>query len=155
MIRSGIRLWLCFASLALAACGAPVDVGETCADTADCIEGLSCFEHVGADPSPVCMPDCTLGASRFCDNGAVCTRAIGADRPADQGVCYLGGTVAVGSDCADNLECVRGAICVARGALDAQLCFRACSTDDAAACEEGETCSPLAEMDTNGFCEVL
>jgi hypothetical protein len=97
------------------------------------------------------MPDCDLTTTRVCADGEVCTRATGPDRPADLGVCYFGGATAVGSACTSNLECELGSICVSVGAT--QSCFRACNTDDGSACEETETCSPLEDMGTNGFCE--
>ncbi|HJL15351.1 MAG TPA: hypothetical protein RMH99_06845 [Sandaracinaceae bacterium LLY-WYZ-13_1] len=151
MSRTGIRCAPLFASLALLACGEPALVGEECVDSADCDEGLSCFEHEGAEVSPVCMADCDLSATRRCDEGQVCTRATGTDRPEDLGVCYLGGTTAVGEACTGNLECEAGAICVDTG--DVQACFVACDTEDGAACAEGETCAPLEDMGTNGFCQ--
>jgi hypothetical protein len=120
-------------------------------DSADCDEGLSCFEHEGAELSPVCMADCDLTTTRLCDDGTVCTRASGPERPEDLGVCYLGGATEVGAPCTGNLECVAGAICVDTG--DTQACFRACRTDDGAACEANETCAPLEMMGTNGFCQ--
>jgi hypothetical protein len=149
--RTGIRRALLLASLALAACTDPALVGEECTDSADCDEELSCFEHEGAAISPVCMADCDLSTTRLCDDGTVCTVATGPSRPAGVGVCYLGGTTDVGSPCTGNLECVAGAICVDTG--DTQACFRACSTDDGSACEEGEACTALEMMGTNGFCQ--
>jgi hypothetical protein len=147
------RFFFPLLSLAFAACTSPADVGEECTDSADCMEGLSCFEHFGMAVSPVCMRDCDLDAVRLCEDGAVCleTDSTGG-RPADLGVCYLGGSVAVGSACNGNLECVSGAVCVSVGG--AQSCYEACSTDASGQCGKGEVCSPLTDMGTNGFCEV-
>ena len=150
-LARGPLLALAFTALAAAGCSDPAEAGQECADSADCAEGLSCFEHAGAAVSPVCMPDCDLATTRLCGDGAVCTRATGPDRPAELGVCYLGGTTATGSECSTNLECELGSICVM--VEGAQSCYRACSTEDATTCGDGETCSPLEAMGTNGFCE--
>ena len=132
------------------ACTSPAEIGDECADSADCTMGLSCFEHEGVEPSPVCMEDCDLSTQRLCSTGAVCTPASGPDRPADLGVCYLGGTAAVGDECNNNLQCALGTICVLSGG--SQRCFRACSTDDGSACEAAETCEGLVDMGTRGYC---
>lgn len=141
----------------LAACTEPAPLGEVCADTADCVEGSSCFDHDGAETTPVCMADCDLSTVRICDDGTVCTVATGPDRPSTLGVCYLGGTVAIGSACTRNLECTGGSICVDLTptiATDAeQYCFQACRTDDATGCDATETCNALEGMGVNGFCQ--
>lgn len=134
----------------LVGCSSAADVGDPCTDTADCLGGLSCMVHEGAEVTPVCMSDCDITTTRLCEGGAVCTPAMGAGRPANLGVCYLGGTTAVGQACTGNLQCVRGSICVSTGG--AQQCYRACTTTDGAGCEAGETCSALEGMGTNGFC---
>lgn len=139
-------------ALAAVGCTSAADVGEACTDSADCLGGLSCFIHEGASVSPVCMSDCDLTMTRLCEGGAVCTPATGAGRPENLGVCYLGGTTAVGQACTGNLECVRGAICVSTGG--AQQCYRACRTSDMMACPAGETCTPLEGAGTNGFCQA-
>lgn len=145
---------------ALACSSSPAMMGESCVDTADCEVGLSCFEHEGAETSPVCMPDCDLATTRLCAGGEVCTPPdpSGPARDPNLGVCYLGGTTEVGGDCTSDpdrpgvasLTCVRGAICVE--VSDAFNCYRACDTADGSACDASETCTALEAMGTNGFC---
>ena len=137
--------------LVLGGCTSPAELGEPCTDSADCATGLSCFEHEGAEASPVCMSDCDLTMERLCAGGAVCTPADGVGRPAELGVCYLGGATAVGAACTGNLECVSGAICVTIGSESA--CYRACRTSDTpSTCPAGETCATLTG--TDGFCRA-
>lgn len=137
-------LLFCFAG-----CTSPADVGEPCADSADCMEDLSCFARGDEN---VCMRDCDYEGERFCEDGSVCTMATGPGRPADLGVCYLGGTTAVGSPCETNLECVQGSVCVDNDG--AQTCYRACTVGVEGDCETGEVCSMLEAMGDRGFCEA-
>lgn len=160
MFRTGIRCAALYASLSLVACGSPAMVSEECAASADCEEGLSCFTHAGSDTN-LCMADCDLTMTRLCEGGLVCTGHDSATRPAELGVCYLGGTTAVGESCTGNLECEAGAICICTAATDAecmtmpetfQHCYRACSVGDDT-CETGEVCVGLEGMGDNGFCQ--
>lgn len=148
LLRSLLGLSLLIA-LGLAGCTTPAELGEPCVDSADCAAGLSCIVLMHED-ARVCMPDCDLTTTRLCDDGAVCTPVASVGRPAELGVCYLGGTTAVGSPCTAPLACVRGALCVVAG--DQQVCRRACRTDGSE-CDASEVCTPLENMGTNGFCE--
>ncbi|MFK7987673.1 MAG: hypothetical protein AB8I08_16770 [Sandaracinaceae bacterium] len=145
--------FLVLALVGASGCTAAALAGEECVDSADCDEGLSCFNHQGAATSPVCMPDCDLETTRLCGDGTVCTTVAetpGIDRPANLGVCYLGGTTAVGSACTTNLECTSGSICV--NVSGAQTCYPACLTTDDM-CAAGSSCVGLEDMGDNGFCE--
>lgn len=153
MSRVGTRIALLAAFCMLVGCTEPGALGDACVTTDDCDEGLSCFEHEGAERSPVCMLDCDLASTRLCSDGTVCTPAYassGASR--ELGVCYLGGATEVGASCTNGLECVAGSICVM---FDdgTQTCLRACRTDDGSECGENETCEPLERMGNNGYCQ--
>lgn len=156
--HSTLALFVAFSLSLLAACTEPALVGEGCSDSTDCEVAASCFEHDGAEVTPVCMMDCDLTTTRVCADGSVCTSVTTPDRPANLGVCYLGGTTAIGSSCTRNLECARGSICVDLTptiTTDAeQYCFRACRTDDTAGCAATETCNALEAMGVNGFCQT-
>lgn len=135
----------------MAACTQPADVGETCTDTSDCMAGLSCIQPSALSDAPtVCMEDCDLTMTRLCEGGEVCTMVPSPGRPANLGVCLLGGTTAVGAACTASADCVAGAICVSAGG--AQSCFRACT---AGTCAATEMCVPLVDMGTNGFCQPM
>lgn len=132
--------------LGIAACSSdPGLLGQECVDSADCDAGLSCFNRPGGAITPVCMMDCDLATTRVCSDGSVCLMREGGGA----GVCYLGGTTAVGAACDGALDCVAGSVCVNSGG--ATSCFRACVVGDGARCQAGETCSAL--MSGDGFCE--
>lgn len=134
----------------LAGCTSPLAVGEPCSDSSDCVEGTSCFFTSSAMDQSVCMSDCDETSTRLCGGGEVCIPAASMGIPRELGVCFLGGTTAVGSPCVDTFDCSLGSQCVMVG--DVQSCFRACSTDDGSACEATETCEPLVGMGTKGYC---
>ena len=135
------------------ACTNPAAVAEPCVDSSDCDSGLTCISQSSAEPANVCMTDCDLDSVRVCADGSVCTPVMdGApDRPANLGVCYLGGTVPVGDACGRNVQCEQGAVCVL--IAEAQSCFTACVVDDGSACAEGEVCTALESMGNRGFCQ--
>jgi hypothetical protein len=148
---------------ALAGCTEPAEVGEVCINSADCVEGLRCIDHVGQDPSQACMSECDPTTTRLCATGEVCGApcTVGEDgvcRVTDPavGVCYLGGTTAIGSDCILNSDCIAGAICVSRDDLDPviQQCYQACTVGDETPCAAGETCMPLTSAGLDGFCDA-
>ena len=142
--------FLTLVSLTLLACSSPLAVGEECSDSADCMEGLSCFFSSSDMSQSVCMSDCDDTTMRLCAGGEVCIPAASMGVPREAEVCFLGGATEIGSPCADSLACVRGALCVVTGTD--QVCARACSTDDGSACAATETCEALAGMGTKGFC---
>jgi hypothetical protein len=139
----------------LGACTNPAAVGDPCIDTSDCKNGLSCIgQGSGADAPTVCMTDCDLTMTRLCDDGSVCTAVSDSpDRPADLGVCYLGGTLGVGAPCTANGDCGRGTICVSTSD-GMQACAGACETTMSGQCAASETCTPLTDMGTAGFCQA-
>ena len=141
---------LAISSLFLLACSSPLAVGEECSDSADCMEGLSCFFSNGDMSQSVCMFDCDDTMMRLCDGGEVCIPAELMGIPREAEVCFLGGDTLVGSPCTDSLDCERGSLCVIIGAD--QVCARACSTDEPTACQGAETCETLAGMGTRGYC---
>lgn len=157
MTPSGIRALCVIASfwtLAMVGCTEPALVGEECVDSADCDEGLGCFEHLGAAVTPVCMADCDMTTALTCADGSACIQALNPDGTSREAeVCYLGGSVAVGESClnggtATTLVCEQGSICVVTG--DTATCRVPCFIDDADGCAEGETCESLASG--TGFC---
>ena len=148
------RFALPIAALALAACTNPLGVGEECSDSNYCEEGSSCLYTDGMMSRSVCMRDCDDATTRVCTNGEVCIPATLMGAPREQGVCFLGGTTAVGSACTDTFDCTVGSLCVSVG--DAQNCYRACSTDDETSrCLSTETCEALVGMGTNGYCAPM
>lgn len=128
-------------------------VNEACSDSADCADGLRCFERRGADPAQVCMAGCDATTTRICTDGSACIGAVDSDMvPLDEDVCYLGGPAALGDACTGTLDCSTGGICVNTGSE--QNCYKACFTDaDPSGCEAGETCAALMMMDNRGFCQ--
>lgn len=147
------RLFWLIPVLALSACVDPGEISEACSDSADCAEGLRCFERRGAEMSPVCMAGCDADATRICDDGSACIGAVGPDmEPLDEDVCYLGGTVAIGEACEGTLDCAAGGICVDTGTE--QSCFHACFTDAESPCAAGEECTALMDMGNKGFCQA-
>ena len=145
-----MRTMLCLSALValsmIGGCASPGLVGEACATGDDCDVDLSCFNRPGAATSPVCMADCDMGATRVCSDGSVCLERVGGG----PGVCYLGGTGAVGSACDGALDCEQGSVCVNAGG--ATTCATACTVADGSRCAAGETCSALSSG--AGFCET-
>lgn len=144
------RYALPIVALALAACTNPVEVGQECSDSNDCVDGSSCFFTDGMMMRSVCMRDCDDATTRICEMGEVCIPATLMGAPREQGVCFLGGETPIGSPCTDTFDCAIGSLCVMVG--DQQNCYRACSTDDPSRCLATETCEALVGMGTNGYC---
>ncbi len=144
---------LLLSAFAFTACSDPAQLGEPCADTADCADDLRCFERRGAEVTQVCMAGCDADTVRICTDGSACIGAVDSDMvPLDEDVCYLGGPVALGELCTGTLDCAAGGLCIDTGTE--QRCFQACFTDDAAGCPTGETCAPLQMMGNKGFCQA-
>lgn len=163
MPSARISLLISLASLSIA-CTNPLDVGEECNDTAQCMEGMSCIYGDASRTSAVCMLDCTVASTRLCDGGQVCIPAeLGDGTPREFGVCFLGGPTPAGEACVDSFECALGALCIGQNPLgaagdpiecprDTCACLVSCDTADGSNCAEGDTCTALLDMGTNGYC---
>lgn len=163
MTRVRAALLTSLASLSIA-CTNPLDIGEECNDSAQCMEGMSCIFRDATRTIAVCMEDCTVAVTRLCEGGPACIPAELSDgTPREFGVCFLGGPTAVGEPCVDSFECALGALCVGQDPLgapgepiecprDTCACLLSCDTADGSNCAAGETCTALLDMGTNGYC---
>jgi hypothetical protein len=101
----------------------------------------------------MCMMQCVVATDdTVCVDGATCLQT-----GATLGVCYSGGVVPIGADCTDQLDCVRGGICVGTSvaAADAR-CYHACDPDETVgvgACPSGLRCRMT--VDGSGYCDVI
>ncbi|MCB9597390.1 MAG: hypothetical protein H6719_31990 [Sandaracinaceae bacterium] len=148
------RLALTLAALALAACTSPLELGQECSDSNDCLDGLACFFTDGTMSRSVCMSECDDSTTRLCELGEVCIPATLMGVPRDRGVCFLGGEATAGMPCVDTFDCARGTLCVS--VSDVQTCYRACTVgaeDDP--CFSNEVCQALVGMGTNGYCAPI
>lgn len=128
---------------------AGAQIGQRCADSAstDCAPALSCTVADGRGAT--CMADCDLRTTRLCEGGAVCLATMAPGRPADLGVCYLGGSTAIGAACTADRECALGAVCVDAGT---QVCRQACGVGLESVCEPGGECLLSSTLSAADYC---
>lgn len=125
-----------------------VEVGDSCANAFDCVDGAECFTlPTSPDGQGRCMAECTA-EERLCVGGEVC---LGAASDPSTRVCYLGGDAILGAGCADTTDCETGAVCVDFGDGSAPICVQACDVR-APVCPMGMVCEVLTEP--AGFCTI-
>ncbi|MBX3272131.1 MAG: hypothetical protein KF729_17835 [Sandaracinaceae bacterium] len=130
--------------LVLAGCASDLPgEGMACTSANRCAEGLDCVAD--ASDAPRCMRRCAAGTG-VCDDGLACLELT----TGSGGVCWLGGTTALGAACSGGRQCAPGGVCVRPAAGADSVCAQACSPPATTYCEAGERCAELASG--GGYC---
>ncbi len=117
--------------------------GEPCTDANKCDEGLTCVNN--ASDKPTCMRDCAV-SDVTCDDGLAC---VALSDSTTSGVCWPGGSTALGETCTGGQQCTGGGICVNTGG--GATCHQACKPPSTEFCQTGEIC---VDSTGGGFCRV-
>ena len=147
---------LALAAVLSVACTTPLEIGEECNDSSDCVEGLSCIFTSGEMTTSVCMADCDSAATVLCAGGEICIPATLMGVPREAGVCFLGGEGEVGATCTSTFDCTRGTLCV-EIVGSGNSCRRPCDVGGGEpACQSTETCEPLVGVGSaRGYCAPM
>ncbi len=134
---------LLFLSLAGLGCNGSSIPGTPCSSSDPCPDRYTCVPAF--DGQNRCMQDCTT-EDTVCSDGRICLPLASGTG----GVCYLGGNVAIGSDCTGNLECTRGSFCISPLSGGQAICLAGCNLDGSHGCAGAQPC--LSTVQGNGYC---
>ncbi|UJR79362.1 hypothetical protein [Sandaracinus amylolyticus] len=136
-------------AIVLAACGG-VDPGTACSADGECGGRMICVTI--DEMRSACMLPCS-DTTWVCQDGSVCLPS-----PSNGRVCWYGGGIPFGAECAEELDCEPGAIC------QSAVCTQSCQLTrpdyldpedpfvPESVCDEGQTCQGLAWDGSTGFC---